>query len=643
VQLAEEYRRLGRLDEAIEVLEKGLEKSPGYVSAQVALGRCRLEAGETDAAVEVLEEVLSQDATQLVANKLLVEGYLQQGRRQDARRRLDLYRQLTGEDPEIEALEQRLEETKSGLPPAPPFATVSEEPEIGEAEPPPGLTAEGVEPAAREGVVDDETPASSLSSDEEPLFSGLSESAPPAQPSPESDPDDTLFDLSGGGDFSRHAEQLSQEGLFSFHSSPAAATPATEPASSEPELPQPDTPTLQTAESRPGASPAPEALTEEPFADLMPAAPAEAESEQHAEETTPTSGDDLFELGPPSPATPPASEAIFDLSPPQPTATESPETEEPFADLAAGVAKTTESAGRVEEPEPFAVPPVEEAEPLDSEIPTVEELAAAAPARSATEEPAWEEPAPEMEAAESPEAPLPVAEESFPVEEEAAEAGEELEIPEAAAELELPAPIPIEDQPAPEELPDLAAEAEAAARELQAEAAASLSTETADEEEDGGLTGDEPVSATLGQLYLQQGHGEEAEKIFRRVLEREPAHPVALAGLETLAKSREPEVEAPKQPSAEESPLAEEPFEVSATEAPVIEDLAAQAAADEEGSEELAADADDSDQDADLAAEPAVLRASDLLQGSEADAASGLTARKVVLLKNYLQRLRAGA
>lgn len=109
LQLAEEYRRLGHLEEAARILEAGLEAQPRYLSAQVALGRCRLEMGEPELASAVLERAVEQDVTQMVANKLLVEAYLRMGLPQRARERLDIYRQLNDSDPEIDGLEQRLE------------------------------------------------------------------------------------------------------------------------------------------------------------------------------------------------------------------------------------------------------------------------------------------------------------------------------------------------------------------------------------------------------------------------------------------------------------------------------------------------------------------------------------------------------
>jgi len=108
LQLAEEYRHQGRVREALEVLEGGLKEHPGYLSALVAKGRCLLELGEPDRARTVLERVVKQDATQMVANKLLVRAYIETSDPERARERLDLYTLLNDSDPEIEELRRRL-------------------------------------------------------------------------------------------------------------------------------------------------------------------------------------------------------------------------------------------------------------------------------------------------------------------------------------------------------------------------------------------------------------------------------------------------------------------------------------------------------------------------------------------------------
>jgi len=108
LQLAEEYRRLGRHGEAVTVLERGLERHPQQVSAHVALGRARLAAGDAPRAVAALDRALELDPTNLVANKLLVEAHLARGDRDLARQRLDLYLLLNEGDPEADELRRRV-------------------------------------------------------------------------------------------------------------------------------------------------------------------------------------------------------------------------------------------------------------------------------------------------------------------------------------------------------------------------------------------------------------------------------------------------------------------------------------------------------------------------------------------------------
>jgi tetratricopeptide (TPR) repeat protein len=126
LQLAEEYRHLGRVQDALEVLDSGLKEHPGYLSALVAKGRCLLELGDADKARGVLERVVQQDATQMVANKLLVRAYLETGEPERAGQRLDLYSLLNDSDPEIEELRRRV--VAMSRPPRAPDGPRPEEP-----------------------------------------------------------------------------------------------------------------------------------------------------------------------------------------------------------------------------------------------------------------------------------------------------------------------------------------------------------------------------------------------------------------------------------------------------------------------------------------------------------------------------------
>lgn len=116
LQLADEHRKLGQPLEAVTVLEKGLEHRPNDLSALVALGRCRLELDQVNEAVAALETVISRDPTHIVANKLLLDAYLQQGDVERAQARLETYRLLNGRDPELDHLEYRLERLREEQP-----------------------------------------------------------------------------------------------------------------------------------------------------------------------------------------------------------------------------------------------------------------------------------------------------------------------------------------------------------------------------------------------------------------------------------------------------------------------------------------------------------------------------------------------
>lgn len=113
-QLAEEYRKAGQLVEAAVVLEDGLGRRPNDIAARVALGRSRLDLGQVSEAIEALENVISRDAAHHVANKLLLDAYLQAGALVQARERLNIYRLINDRDPELEHLGFRLEQLESG-------------------------------------------------------------------------------------------------------------------------------------------------------------------------------------------------------------------------------------------------------------------------------------------------------------------------------------------------------------------------------------------------------------------------------------------------------------------------------------------------------------------------------------------------
>lgn len=72
-QLAEEYRREGDYQQAITICREGLTRHPGYLSAQVTLGRALIELKQFDDAREALEAVLSVAPDNLAAIRALAE------------------------------------------------------------------------------------------------------------------------------------------------------------------------------------------------------------------------------------------------------------------------------------------------------------------------------------------------------------------------------------------------------------------------------------------------------------------------------------------------------------------------------------------------------------------------------------------
>ncbi len=71
--LAEEFRRVGRYDEAIDTCRTGLQRHPAYLSARVTLGRALIETSDFEAAREELETVLRSAPENLAAIRGLAQ------------------------------------------------------------------------------------------------------------------------------------------------------------------------------------------------------------------------------------------------------------------------------------------------------------------------------------------------------------------------------------------------------------------------------------------------------------------------------------------------------------------------------------------------------------------------------------------
>lgn len=116
-QLAEEYRRAGRYEEAIATCNGGLTIHPGYISARVTLGRALIEVNEFDAAEVELKFVLQHAPENLSAIRGLAEIYHRRGELPEALKFYQAALSLAKHDPD---LEQTIDEISHALAPARP-------------------------------------------------------------------------------------------------------------------------------------------------------------------------------------------------------------------------------------------------------------------------------------------------------------------------------------------------------------------------------------------------------------------------------------------------------------------------------------------------------------------------------------------
>jgi tetratricopeptide (TPR) repeat protein len=125
-QLAEEYRRAGNFQEAIDTCRAGLSKHPAYLSARVTLGRTLVEVGDLEGAQGELEFVLKHATENLAAIRGLAEIHHRRGRVAES---LSFYRRaltIAQHDPDLEKTVAELAAELAASPAAEPDATLPE-------------------------------------------------------------------------------------------------------------------------------------------------------------------------------------------------------------------------------------------------------------------------------------------------------------------------------------------------------------------------------------------------------------------------------------------------------------------------------------------------------------------------------------
>ena len=119
-QLAEELRRAGQCQEAVDTCRAGLSIHPGYLSARVTLGRALIELNQLNEAITELELVLRSAPENLAAIRGIAEIHHRQGQLGEA---LHQYRNalaLARNDPDLERtvheLSREIEPQKPAVP-----------------------------------------------------------------------------------------------------------------------------------------------------------------------------------------------------------------------------------------------------------------------------------------------------------------------------------------------------------------------------------------------------------------------------------------------------------------------------------------------------------------------------------------------
>jgi tetratricopeptide (TPR) repeat protein len=111
--LADAYRKLGLVEEALDICARGLSANPRYASGYVVQGKCQYDAGRADRAEESFKKVLEFDPQNLVALRYLGIIRAACGDAEGAR---SYFEQILVLDPDDKEIRQRLEAMRESAP-----------------------------------------------------------------------------------------------------------------------------------------------------------------------------------------------------------------------------------------------------------------------------------------------------------------------------------------------------------------------------------------------------------------------------------------------------------------------------------------------------------------------------------------------
>lgn len=107
--LAEAYRKMGMINEAIELAEKGVKKHPHFASGRVALGKSLLQKGDYIKAEEHLRMACDLSPENILAHQTLGECYLKLKQKQNALQSFKMVLFLNAQDKKAAEVVQKLE------------------------------------------------------------------------------------------------------------------------------------------------------------------------------------------------------------------------------------------------------------------------------------------------------------------------------------------------------------------------------------------------------------------------------------------------------------------------------------------------------------------------------------------------------
>lgn len=167
--LAEGYRRLGRVEEAIEICREGLEHHPDFHGARVTLAKCFIDRRQYDHACQELGKVVKYAPENLLAQRLLGDVHMALKNPSEA---LHCYKMALILSPNDVSLAERIHKLERGEAQAEQLSEITQDNEV---EAPPA-------PPVESGTGFSESDSQSFSGDVPPLWEVSSVHAPVPNP-----------------------------------------------------------------------------------------------------------------------------------------------------------------------------------------------------------------------------------------------------------------------------------------------------------------------------------------------------------------------------------------------------------------------------------------------------------------------------